>query len=397
MRITRGYRTELNLNNEQITLCKKHAGAARFAYNWGLRRKQEVYKATGRSISARELHRELNQLKQTELPWMYEVSKCCGQEALRDLDNAFKHFFRRCRLKKEGKWKGKPGYPRFKTKRKGPGSFRLTGAIHVREDAVKLPRLDWLRLKEHSYIPIDGVHILSATVSEQAGRWFVSIQVQEEIPDPTPARAEPLGVDLGIKSLAVCSDGTAIENPKALRSNLKRLKRLHRRLSRRTRGGKNREKARAQLARQYARVANIRRDALHKATSLITAKTKHESKKAKRQQQRPKKVVRERPGIIVLEDLNVEGMKRNHNLALSICDAGLGEFRRQIAYKTIWQGEALLVADRFYPSTKQCSQCQRVKDEMDLSERVYICEHPECGLVIDRDLNAARNLAALAR
>jgi IS605 OrfB family transposase len=449
MQITRGYRTELDLNNEQITLCKKHAGVARFSYNWGLKRKQEVYKETGRSISAIELHRELNLLKQTDLPWMYECSKAAPQEALRDLDTAFSHFFRRCQLKKEGKWKGKLGFPKFKTKRKGLGSFRLTGSIHVYERAINLPRLGQLRLKECGYLPTSGVHVLSATVSEEAGRWFVSIQIEERVPDPPPGTGEPIGVDLGINKLAVSSDGTTIENPKALRTNLKRLKRLHRDLSRKKKGSKNREKARKKLARKYARVAHIRRDALHQGTSRLTraslsleeqavrsdeiastlpepkAKVKPRrgrrsqtaemreaptlpEKMAKRVKQKQiKRLTRRateadatlRPSVVVLEDLNVEGMKRNRKLALSISDVGLGEFKRQMMYKCAWQGETLLIADRWFPSTKKCSnpKCGHVKEDMNLSERIYVCEKLECGLVIDRDLNAARNLVALAR
>src|SRR5437879_1068772 len=148
MRITRGYKTELDLNHKQITLCKKHAGASRWAYNWGLSRKQEVYRTTGRSISAMELHRELNALKQTDFPWLYEVAQAAPQEALRDLDKAMSNFFRRVRLRKEGKWRGPLGYPCPKSKKKRLGSFRLTGAIHVFDRAVQLPRLGRLRLKE---------------------------------------------------------------------------------------------------------------------------------------------------------------------------------------------------------------------------------------------------------
>jgi IS605 OrfB family transposase len=444
VQITRGYRTELDLNNKQITDCKKHAGSARYAYNWGLKRKQEVYQTTGKRISAMELHRELNQLKQRELPWMYEVSKCAPQEALRDLDVAFTNFFRQVQLKKEGKWKGLPGYPTFKTKRKGFGSFRLTGSIHVYEQTIDLPRLGRLRLKECGYVPTSGVNVLSATVSEEAGRWFVSVQVEEEVPDPPAGMSEPIGVDVGIKRLAQCSDGRVVENPKALRAEITRIKRLHRRLSRKTKGSKNRAKARMKLARKYARVAHIRRDALHKATSLLTRaalspeerairnaeiaaslpepKAKVKPRKGKKMQPAempslPKQVARKitkqqikqrlrqptpanahvRPVLVVLEDLNVDGMKRNRKLALSISDVSLGEFRRQIRYKTSWQGETLLLADRWFPSTKMCSRCGNVKEEMDLSERIYICENPTCGLVIDRDVNAALNLAALAR
>jgi transposase len=356
MQITRGYRTELDLNNKQITACKKHAGAARYAYNWGLKRKQEVYQTTGRRISAMELHRELNHLKQSELPWMYECSKCAPQEALRDLDEAFTHFFRRVHLKKEGKWKGPPGYPTFKTKRQGLGSFRLTGSIHVYEQALDLPRLGRLRLKECGYVPTSGVNVLSATVSEEAGRWFVSVQVEEEVPDPPAGTSESIGVDVGIKRLAQCSDGRVVENPKALRSELKRLKRLHRRLSRKTKGSQNRAKARMKLARKYARIAHVRRDALHKATSLLTRtalfpaeraarkaeiaaslpepKAKVKRRKGKKMQPAeaptlPEQVARQvkkqqikqrlrqataanahgRPAVVVLEDLHVDGVK----------------------------------------------------------------------------------------
>ncbi len=444
MKITRGYRTELDLNNKQITTCKKHAGASRYAYNWGLKRKQEVYQQTGKSISAMELHRELNQLKQTEIPWMYEVSKAAPQEALRDLDKAFTNFFKRVRLKKEGKWRGPAGYPSFKTKRQGLGSFRLTGSLHVYENALDLPRLGRLRLKECGYIPTSGVHVLSATVSEEAGRWFVSVQVEEDVPDPPAGMSEPIGIDVGINRLAQCSDGRVVENPKALRCELKRLKRLHRRLSRKEKGSKNRVKARVKLACTYARIAHVRRNALHKGTSLLTRaalsseehaarkaeiaaslpapKTKVKARKGKRfqlaevpplpehiarkvKQKQVNKLLRQatitdapvRPLLVILEDLNVDGMKRNRKLALSISDVGLAEFKRQMAYKTAWQGETLLLADRWFPSTKLCSRCGNVKADMDLSERIYVCENPVCGLVIDRDLNAALNLVALAK
>jgi transposase len=442
--ITRGYRTELDLNHKQITACKKHAGAARYAWNWGLHRKQEVYQQIRRSISAMELHRELNKLKQTVLPWMYEVSKCAPQEALRDLDTAFRNFFRRVNEKKAGTRKGKAGYPRFKTKRKGLGSFRLTGSIHVYEKAIDLPRLGTLRLHECGYLPTSGVTILSATVSEEAGRWFVSVQVEEDVPDPPLATGEPIGIDVGIKTLVQCSDGRSIANPKALRSDLKRLKKLHRHLSRKQKGSKNRAKARHKLARQYAHIAHVRRDALHKGTAQLTRacltpeeralrqaeiaaslpepKTKVRAKKGKQsksheppplpehitrkvKEKQIKKLLRQatpadvtlRPLLVILEDLNVDGMKRNHKLALAISDVGLGEFKRQMTYKTAWQGESLCLADRWYPSTKMCSGCGHIKEDMDLSERVYVCDNPQCLLVIERDLNAALNLGELAR
>ena len=151
--IQRAYKTELDLNHEQITARRKHAGAARWAYNWGLQRKQEAYRATGTSPSAIDLRRELNALKQTTIPWMYEVSKCAPQEALRNLDTSFAHFFRRAMLKQQGNWRGRVGYPQRKTRKQGLGSFRLTGTIVVFLDAIQLPRLGRLRLKERGYLP----------------------------------------------------------------------------------------------------------------------------------------------------------------------------------------------------------------------------------------------------
>ncbi len=370
MQVQRGYKTELDLNNEQRTACLQHAGVARFSYNWGLARRQAHYKATGKGLNAIALHKELNALKQSQFPWMYEVSKCAAQEALRDLDSAYKHFFRRCQLKKVGQYQGKLGFPRFKSKKRGIGSFTLTGHIHVTEDTIQLPRLGVLRLKEkknHHYLPTDA-HILAATISERAGRWFVSLQVREEVSDPEPATGAILGVDVGLKTLATCSDGTVIANPKAYRKRLKRLRRLARRHSRRQKGSKNRLKAKHQLAKQHAKIANVRNDALHKATSLLAAKTKPQE---------------QRPAVIVLEHLHVAGMLKNHRLAQSLADASFYEFRRQLTYKAVQAGCAVMLADRFYPSTLLCSGCGHKKDSMPLSERVYCCE--ACGLVIDRE------------
>jgi putative transposase len=367
MIVLRAFKTELDLNNKQKTACRKHAGAARFAYNWGLARKKEAFAKGEKTPSAIDLHRELNTLKKSELAWMYEVSKCAPQEALRDLDHAFAHFFRRVKEKK-----AKVGFPRFKSRKNALGSFRLTGAIHVFDRSIQLPRLGLLRLKERGYLPGSNVHILSATVSEKAGRWFVSLQVEMEIPDPVVVAEKPaVGVDLGINRMAQVSDGTSFENPRALKRALTRLKRIQRAVSRRQKGSTNRKKAVQQLAKAHFRVANIRKDALHQATTWL-AKTK---------------------SAIVLENLNVSGMMKNHRLAQAIADVGMYEFRRQMQYKGGWYGCEVLLADRFYPSTKRCSQCGQIKPVVALNEREYCCEH--CGLVIHRDLNASRNLEQL--
>ncbi|HEU5367082.1 MAG TPA: RNA-guided endonuclease TnpB family protein [Ktedonobacterales bacterium] len=375
MLTTRAYKTELALNNEQVTACKKHAGAARYAYNWGLAQKQERYKATGKSPYAMELHRELNALKKADLPWMYDVSKCAPQEALRNLDNAFSHFFRRWQLKKEGKLRGKIGYPQFKSKKQGLGSFRLTGSIVIFSDAIQLPRLGRLRLKEKDYLPTAGVKILSATVSEHAGHWYVSVQVEQE--HAVPENTGPVvGVDLGVKAFATFSNGTVIPNPRHLKRRLKKLKRLHRVVSRRAKGGKNRRKAARKLAKLYRKVANQRKNTLHQVTTQL-AKTKQ---------------------TIVIEDLNVAGMLKNHHLAQAIADVGFYEFKRQLLYKARWYGSRVVLADRWEPSSKTCSGCGWYDETLELSDRVFHCRNPQrtCGLVIDRDLNAALNLAKLA-
>ncbi len=371
MNVVRGYQTELDLNHEQRTACLKHAGCARYAYNWGLARSQEVYRATGKRPSPMELHKELNALKQTDFPWMYEVSKCAAQEALRDLDNAYQHFFRCVKLKKQGKLKGKVGFPKFKKRSKAIGSFRLTGQIHVFENAVQLPRLGCLRLKEHGYIPTEA-KVLSATVSEKAGRWFVSVQVQENCDKRVPTATSAIGVDLGIKTLATLSDGTEFANPRALKHAQKKLKRFERAKSRRQKGSQNRAKARKAIARVHARLANIRKDATHKLTSYLS----------------------KNHALVAIEDLHVAGMLKNHCLAQAISDSNFGEIRRQLEYKAAWQGTHIVTIDRFYPSSKTCSGCGHVKPELSLRERTFVCDC--CGLVLDRDLNAALNLKNVA-
>jgi putative transposase len=364
MIVIKGYKTELKLNNHQRTACVKHCGAARFAYNWGLRQKIQAYQGTGKSPSAIDLHKQLNVLKQGNLSWMYEVSKCAPQEALRDLDKAYANFFRR--VKQGDK---EVGFPKFKSRKYGLGSFRLTGSIKVFERSIQLPRLGKLRLKEMGYIPTCGVKILSATVSEQAGRWFVSVQIEQHVNEPLPNSNEVIGVDLGIKAMATCSNGLIFDNPKPLKAKTKQLKRWQQRLSRRVKGSQNRKKAQLKVARLHAPIAHIRSNALHQATS---------------------KIIAQKPQSIVLEDLNIKGMVKNHKLARAISDVGMGEFGRQIAYKSAWQGITVIYAARWFPSSKRCSHCGSVKLELSLAERSYHCEF--CGLTLARDLNAAMNL-----
>jgi putative transposase len=291
---------------------------------------------------------------------MYEVSKCAPQEALRDLDRAYRNFF-----------EGRTNYPKFRRRRLGAGSFRLTGCIMVSHGTIRLPRIGIVRLKEKGYLPIDGVHILSATISERARRWFVSLQVEEDVNVPTNS-GPVAGVDAGISKLATVSDGTVFTNPRPLSRLERKKKRIRRSVSRKVKGSENRAKIMMRLARFEVRIADIRRDSQHKATTML-ARTK---------------------SVIGVESLNVVGLLKNHHLAKHLADAGIGEFLRQLEYKAKWNGGMIVEADPFFPSTKRCSNCGAVKDEISLSVRTYKCGN--CGFEADRDLNAAMNLASVA-
>ena len=362
MTVNQAFRYELEPTARQRSLLAKAEGTARYAFNWGLALCKRLLNARKPVPHAAELHRRWNAEK-PQRSWVYGVSKCCGQEALRDLDRAFANFWRG---RKEGR---RVGFPRFRRKHGWRDTFRLTGSIKVHPKSVKLPRVGCVRTKETSE-KFRG-RILSATVSREADRWYVSLAVEVERDDPQPVAGPVVGIDLGLKSFAVLSDGTRLESPKALAKAQRRLRHRQRLHSRKQRGSRNRRKSAAGLARLHRRIRCRRADFLHKTTTDL-AKTK---------------------SVIVVEDLSVRGMIRNRHLSRSIADAGWGEFRRMLEYKTIWYGSQLIVAPRFYPSTKTCSACGHIKAEMLLAERVFQCE--ACGAEIDRDLNAARNLASL--
>jgi putative transposase len=367
MLVHKAYRYELDPNNRQRSSLHRHAGVARFAYNWGLEQRFTLFKTNqgkDRFTDAMKQHKLLNSLKKTQFPWMYECSKCAPQEALRDLHRAFLNFYR-------GLKKGQNvGFPRFK--RKGVrDSFRLTGTIRFEGRKIQLPRIGKIRIKEKRDVYCKG-RILSITVMRRADRWFVSVTVKEEIPDPTPRGGQVVGVDLGVKTMATLSDGTVFANPRTLGRRLKKIRQLSKSLSRKKKGSKNREKAKLRLARMYLRIFNIRQDNLHKLTTYLV---KSHSR-------------------IVIEDLCVSGMMKNRRLAQAIGDVGFYEFRRQLEYKCKWYGSQLVIVSRTYPSSKMCSHCGHKKKELSLSEREYVCER--CGLQIDRDLNAALNLVTVS-
>ncbi|HYY81235.1 MAG TPA: RNA-guided endonuclease TnpB family protein [Actinomycetes bacterium] len=358
------FRYELAPTAAQRAALANHAGAARWAWNWGLSVRQKAWQRRKQTLTAIDLHRLLNRLKRTpRYAWLYEVSKCAPQEALRDLDRAWANYFRGRKARR------RVGLPRVKKRGRCPDRFRLTGAIRVEPGVVVLPRIGRVQTKEATG-KFRG-RILSATCRREADRWCVALTVEVIRPNPEPVAGPVVGVDLGIATFVVASDGSAIEGPRALEKGLRKLRRRSRAVSRKQRGSRNRAKAVLALARQHRHVRNQRLDALHKATTALA--------KAK--------------SVIVVEDLHVAGLVRNRRLARRILDQGWGEFHRQLAYKSQWYGSRLLVAPRFYPSSKRCSGCGRVNDVLPLGARVFCCQ--ACGLVLDRDLNAARNLAQL--
>ncbi len=368
MMIRKAYRYELDPNNVQKTALLQHAGVARFTYNWGLDQRIKLYKdnqGNDRFTDPMKQHKLLTSLKKTQFPWMYECSKCAPQEALRDLGRAFQNFYRGL---KEGK---RVGFPRFKSKGMND-SFRLYGTIQFEGRMIQLPKIGKIRIKEKRKRYCKG-RILPVTVRRRANRWFVSITVEEEsTKDLKSIISYAVGVDLGVKNLATRSDGTTFQNPRALGRRIKKLRKLSKSLSRKKKGSKNRERAKLRLTKMHLKIFNVRQDTLHKLTTYLT---KSHSK-------------------IVIENLGVSGMMKNRRLARAIADIGMYEFRRQLEYKCQWYGSKLEVVPRTFPSSKKCSGCGHKKKELSLSEREYECE--ECGLKINRDLNAALNLVTVS-
>jgi len=383
VQVTQAYRFALDPAPAQERALRSHAGAARFAWNWGLAKCIERYGAEKRWYSGAELHKLWNAEKKTDpaFVWWGENSKCAYQEAFRDLDRALRDFVK---SGKDGRKGRRPGFPRFKKRGRCRDSFRFgSGVMRCEGTTVTLPRLGTMRTHESTRklarrLANGTARILSATVSRTAQRWHVSftVEVERGIPERHTRPGSAIGIDLGVKTLLMGADhnGNVIEipGPRPLRAALHRLRRASRAHSRKKPGSANRRKSAARLARIHARVAGIRADALHKATTDLARRYE----------------------TVAAEDLNVAGMTRNRRLARAISDQGFGQARRMLGYKTAWTGGQLIVADRFYPSSKTCSACGTVKAKLALSERTYSCG--SCGLVMDRDVNAARNLLGLA-
>ena len=340
-------------NHEQEQFLKKSCGVARFAYNWGLEEWQNQYKNGGKP-DWMKLRKFFNSIKCEQFPFACEVSKCCAQGAFMNLGKAYKNFFNR-----------RAKYPKFK--KKGiRDSFRLdSNCFSVSGKHIKLSKMSPMRMAEQ--LRFDG-KIMSGTVSRVADKWYISIAVEVKKDLTLPKTGKFVGVDLGVKDLAITSDGCKFANPRWIQKSEKKLKRLNRELARRKRESKRRERTRLRLARQHAKVANQRKDWLHKITTYLVRKY----------------------DVIALEDLNVRGMVKNHNLAKAITNVSFGEFNRQIEYKAQMYGKQIYRVDRFFPSSKTCSNCGCVQEKMPLHVREWTC--PDCGAHHDRDINAATNL-----
>jgi len=361
----KAYKTELKLNNKEESLLLGCAGFRRYAYNWALSRVKDRELKPG----AWDISKAWNAWKLDNLPWHKEYSSRIPMLAFEDLEQAFKKFFKWCKTKKGRK----VGFPKYKSRYKGTKSFRLAGRVHVESGRIKLPRIGWLRLAEKNYIPKDQ-KVVNITISERAGRWFISVLCgSEEKYPPVLKDKKIIGIDLGIKTLATCSDNRIFENVKALRELETKLARYQRKIKvKQTKGSNRQKKAREKVAKLHYRIANIRKDAINKATTEI-AKTRDLS-------------------VVVLEDLSIQNMMKNRKLSKAIGDASFYEFRRQLEYKAQMYGFEIHTVSKFFPSSKTCSECGHVKEDLSLSEREYVCENSNCKHVMDRDLNAAINL-----
>jgi putative transposase len=352
-------KTKLKLSKQQQIIMSKHAGIARFTYNWGLATWNNLYK-DGLKPNKYILKKFFNNHVKPEFTWIKETGICqkITQYAFDNLGDSFSRFF-----------SGKGGYPNFK-KKGHHDSFTIDAGgkpISVGGSSIKLPTIGWVK----TYEGLPHTVCKSITISRTADSWFIAFAYEQQH-EPTKKPHEIVGVDLGVKELATLSTGVVFPNPKHYKTNLEKLIILSRKFARKIKGSNNRYKVKIQLAKHHARVANLRIETLHQITTFLC---KNHAK-------------------IVVEDLNVSGMLSNHKLAQVIADCGFHEFKRQLEYKAKKFGCEIIVASRWFPSSKTCSNCGHIQD-MPLKERTYNCG--SCDHSIDRDLNAAINLSRLAK
>ncbi|MEG1545240.1 MAG: transposase [Tannerellaceae bacterium] len=398
--ITISHKIELTPNNKQKTYFRKAFGCARLAYNWGLAEWQRRYKA-GEKVDMYGLKKSFNAIKKEQYPFVLEVTKYATQQPFINLGKAFTKFF-------EDLKKGTVSYPQFKRKKDNEGSFymggdqvslcdtnrnskafaKITHNEHQKHQYLKVPNLGWVKMTER--VRFIG-NINGIVISQSGSKYYASFSVQvteEEYKRTHPNACNPdadrkVGIDLGIKSALILSDGISVDNPAPLGKHIRKIKKLSRQLSKRTHARTKQErlagvkksnnyiKSSIRLSNEQRKVANIRKDFTQKVTTILSTHY----------------------GQIAMEDLNVKGMLRNHRLARSIADVSFGEIRRQIEYKAVLNGVSITKASRFYPSSKTCSVCKNVKSDLKLSDRTYRCD--KCGAVIDRDYNASMNLLGL--
>lgn len=355
------YRYRLMPTAEQEAKLRQFAGARRFVWNWGLARKREYYQATGKTLTLNALCRELTALKnQPETAWLREMNAQSLQQALRDLENAFEAFFRRVRTGAK-----KKGYPTFKSKKADPLRFRIPQDVRIEGSHVRVPKIGLMKAIVHRSI----VGITKGAMFKQApdGHWYVHL-VAEQVAlarQPRPIQAH-IGVDVGLKSFGVLSNGETIANPRFYRTQMRKLARAQRALSRKQKDSRNRGRARRKVAHLHHKIANQRKDFLHKlSTNLVR-----------------------RFDLVSIEDLSVRGLART-KLSTSVLDAGWGMFRQFLTYKTERQDRYLMIIGRFYPSSRLCPNCGAINTDLKLADRIWTCV---CGVIHDRDLNAARNI-----
>ena len=364
--VIRGHIISLDTTPSQEDYLARAAGVARFAYNWALGAWKDIYDLhvldpDVANTSEIELRRELNALKKDTYPWMLEVTKCAPQMAIKNLGKAFTNFF-----------KGRGKYPRFKVKGRDDRFTISNDQFKVDGKAIRLPHLGWVSMRES--LRFEG-KILSSNISKVADRWYASIAVEVTSVSSKPAKNHgKVGIDLGVNTLAVFwkDDGTheAYTGPRPLKALLPKLRVLARSVSRKVKGSNSREKARLKLARLHARIANIRQDTVHKLTSHISSNY----------------------STAVIEDLNVRGMlqRSNRGLGRAIADMGFHEFRRQLEYKMDARGGQIIVANRYFASSKTCSHCDQVFKLLRQGQKSWTCVG--CNTLHDRDVNAAHNL-----
>ena len=360
MEIKRAYKFRLHPTPQQEIALARTFGCARFAYNYMLRQRTDAWFERKEKVGYHETSAMLTALKKTEeFSWLNEVSSVPVQQSLRHLQTAFGNFFAR-----------RSKYPTFKKKDGAQSAEYTTSAFKWADGKLRIAKMDEaLNIRFSRTIP-KAAKVTTVTVSKDcAGRYFVSMLCTDQVQAKAPVAAK-VGIDLGLTHFAILSTGEKIAAPNTFRKNEEKLAKLQRRLAKKTKGSANRKKAKLKVAKLHAKIADSRKDFLHKLSTRLVNENQ----------------------VIAIETLAVSNMQKNRHLAKSISDAGWAEFVRQLKYKSLWYGRELVGIDRWYPSSKRCSDCGHTVAKMPLNVREWAC--PECGTVHDRDINAARNVLA---